>query len=412
MKRVLLVSLGLIAMASYAGCLPEEGTTTGTGGCGGAALKAGGNPRARPATPGAGGTTGDGRHRRWRATAPVARRARQRRRGTGGRARPAAARAAAGRGRHGRRGRGRHGGTAGRGGTGGGDGGRGGAGGTARGGAGGSGAAAPAARPTRWNGRHGRRRTAGTGGSAPRFRRSPSCSRPPAPIGSLDGRLLTMPCDENTHRHRLRERRGGLSAARTSHCCRRRAQRHAHLSRRGRDGTAVQGHHPLLRDRGAQELRQASRARRRARPGRTTPRPTAERAPPRRLGPGHRRPPHVQRVGLQHQRDPRLPKEPPSEPRYYLNADTQEGHWTYVINYAKQITVYGGGTVRVRNYDRNCRQIKNCGSVDSYPCAAKANARIITIPATVMPAVPAGALTQPNLVVEPQCGQRRPVAVD
>ena len=82
---------------------------------------------------------------------------------------------------------------------------------------------------------------------------------------------------------------------------------------------------------------------------------------------------------------------------YYLNADTQEGHYTYVINYAKQITVYGGGTVRVRNYDRNCRQIKNCGSVDSYPCAAKANQRVITIPASVMPAVPAGALMQPNL---------------
>ena len=82
---------------------------------------------------------------------------------------------------------------------------------------------------------------------------------------------------------------------------------------------------------------------------------------------------------------------------YYLNADTQEGHYTYVLNYAKQITVYGGGTVRVRNYDRNCRMIKNCGSVDSYPCASKANARVITIPATVMPAVPAGALMQPNL---------------
>ena len=75
-----------------------------------------------------------------------------------------------------------------------------------------------------------------------------------------------------------------------------------------------------------------------------------------------------------------------------------EGHWSYVINYGKQITVYGGGTVRVRNYDRNCRQIKNCGSVDSYPCAAKSNARVITIPATVMPALPAGALVQPNVI--------------
>ena len=46
---------------------------------------------------------------------------------------------------------------------------------------------------------------------------------------------------------------------------------------------------------------------------------------------------------------------------YYLNADTSQGHWTYVMNYTKQIKVTGGGAVRVRNYDDNCRMIKNCG---------------------------------------------------
>ena len=40
---------------------------------------------------------------------------------------------------------------------------------------------------------------------------------------------------------------------------------------------------------------------------------------------------------------------------YYLNADTSQGHWTYVMNYEKQIKVDGGGSIRVRNYDHNCR---------------------------------------------------------
>jgi hypothetical protein len=87
---------------------------------------------------------------------------------------------------------------------------------------------------------------------------------------------------------------------------------------------------------------------------------------------------------------------------YYLNADISEGHWTYVINFAKQINVIGGGRVRVRTFDRNCRQIKNCGPPGSlYPCAAKANARIIDVSAAnpAPPNAPAtmGGLLQPNL---------------
>src|SRR5690606_11154407 len=33
---------------------------------------------------------------------------------------------------------------------------------------------------------------------------------------------------------------------------------------------------------------------------------------------------------------------------YYMNADTSQGHWTYVINYEKQIPIIGGGRVRTR----------------------------------------------------------------
>ena len=87
---------------------------------------------------------------------------------------------------------------------------------------------------------------------------------------------------------------------------------------------------------------------------------------------------------------------------YYLNADTSEGHWTYVLNYSKQISVIGGGKVRVRTYDQNCKQIKNCGNPNKYPCEAKANSRVIDV-SSVMPA-PAkesatmGGLLQPALI--------------
>jgi hypothetical protein len=46
---------------------------------------------------------------------------------------------------------------------------------------------------------------------------------------------------------------------------------------------------------------------------------------------------------------------------YFLNSDTTEGHWTYLLNYERTIPVIGGGKIRARTYDRNCRMIKNCG---------------------------------------------------
>jgi hypothetical protein len=76
--------------------------------------------------------------------------------------------------------------------------------------------------------------------------------------------------------------------------------------------------------------------------------------------------------------------------QYFLNSDTQEGHWTYVLDFTKTITVIGGGTVRLRVYDRNCRIIKNC-TTGPYPCAAKA--RSVDISA----ANPQPAFTQPGL---------------
>src|SRR5690606_38977394 len=89
---------------------------------------------------------------------------------------------------------------------------------------------------------------------------------------------------------------------------------------------------------------------------------------------------------------------------YYMNADTSQGHWTYVINYEKQIPIIGGGRVRTRVYDRNCRQIKNCGANDpgsANACPDRANARILDLsaidPAPANAPAPNG-LQQPNLL--------------
>lgn len=63
---------------------------------------------------------------------------------------------------------------------------------------------------------------------------------------------------------------------------------------------------------------------------------------------------------------------------YYLNADTGDGHYTFGIDYEKTIPIIGGGRIRLRTFDLNCRQIKNC-SDGGTPCSGKA--RVIDISA-------------------------------
>jgi hypothetical protein len=95
---------------------------------------------------------------------------------------------------------------------------------------------------------------------------------------------------------------------------------------------------------------------------------------------------------------------------YYLNADTSQGHWTYVLNYEKDITVVGGGSIRVRNYDQNCREIKNCGpnGTAATDCATMANRRVIDLaaanPKPATTAASMGGLLQPNLDSERPAG--------
>ena len=57
---------------------------------------------------------------------------------------------------------------------------------------------------------------------------------------------------------------------------------------------------------------------------------------------------------------------------YYLNSDTQEGHYTMITDYEKTIEIIGGGSVLVKVFDLNCREIKNCGAQGGAPCDSKA----------------------------------------
>lgn len=79
---------------------------------------------------------------------------------------------------------------------------------------------------------------------------------------------------------------------------------------------------------------------------------------------------------------------------YYLNADTQEGHFTMLIDYEKTIPVIGGGNIHLRIYDANCRQIKNCGTSAGAPCGNKARSVDIS-----------GADPQPQGLQQPGLGQ-------
>jgi hypothetical protein len=83
---------------------------------------------------------------------------------------------------------------------------------------------------------------------------------------------------------------------------------------------------------------------------------------------------------------------------YFLNSDIAEWHKTYVINFEKPIVVIGGGTVRLRTRDSNCRQIKNCG-LGGFPCAGKARTVDISAayPQPPVGTPPTGGLLQPGL---------------
>jgi hypothetical protein len=51
---------------------------------------------------------------------------------------------------------------------------------------------------------------------------------------------------------------------------------------------------------------------------------------------------------------------------YFLNADSRTGHYTMEMDFEESIPLIGGGALRMRIVDANCRQIKNCGPGE--PC--------------------------------------------
>lgn len=78
---------------------------------------------------------------------------------------------------------------------------------------------------------------------------------------------------------------------------------------------------------------------------------------------------------------------------YFFNADSGFGHYTFAISYEKTLRLVGGGSVRIRVADNNCRQIKNCGANGGFPCAGKAR----SIDISAADPQPGPALQQPGL---------------
>jgi hypothetical protein len=78
--------------------------------------------------------------------------------------------------------------------------------------------------------------------------------------------------------------------------------------------------------------------------------------------------------------------------QYFINSDTQQGHYTFAISYARPIEIESGGKVHVRVFDNNCRMIKNCQG--GAPCAP--NARTVNISA---------AMPQPAALMQPGLGK-------
>jgi len=81
---------------------------------------------------------------------------------------------------------------------------------------------------------------------------------------------------------------------------------------------------------------------------------------------------------------------------YFLNADSQTGHYTMGISYEKTLELIGGGVLRLQVADANCRQIKNCGA-GGVPCTGKAR----TIDISAANPQPMG-LQQPGLGKDPE----------
>jgi hypothetical protein len=83
--------------------------------------------------------------------------------------------------------------------------------------------------------------------------------------------------------------------------------------------------------------------------------------------------------------------------QYFMNSDSGTGHYTMITNYEKTITLIGGGSVRLRVYDANCREIKNCGPNGGSGAACATNARSVDVSAAMPQPGQMPPLQQPGL---------------
>jgi hypothetical protein len=83
--------------------------------------------------------------------------------------------------------------------------------------------------------------------------------------------------------------------------------------------------------------------------------------------------------------------------QYFMNSDAGTGHYTLLTNFEKTVTIIGGGEVRLRIADANCRQIKNCGANGGTGAACSTNARSVDITAAMPQPTGMPMLQQPGL---------------
>jgi hypothetical protein len=419
MKRVLLVSFGLIMLGSYAGCLPEETTPTGTGGSQGTAGTGAAGTQGTAGT-GVAGTTGTGGNDSTGTAGSQGGDAS----GTAGNGTAGSGTAGNGTAGNGTAGNGTAGnGTAGTGTAGNGTAGSGGsgtAGTTGRGGTAGTGTAGTGTAGTTSRGGTGGTAGTGTAGAGGTLPTIPELFPTSGSVGSFDGRLLLMPCGDNNESGTDCGGGGayyttaGSTATPTRITCSGSALNVNQVFYVG--GETGKMYNVTVHFYGIAEPKVYGNGITRdagtGRPGGTTTTtgtgtlPTAWATAPG----GHSYPASDYNTNEIRVCRTRACATADETNVYYLNADTSQGHWTYVLNYEKDIVVVGGGSIRVRNYDQNCREIKNCGpsGAPATDCATLANRRIIDVsaanPKPATTAAPMGGLLQPNLISERPAG--------
>lgn len=101
------------------------------------------------------------------------------------------------------------------------------------------------------------------------------------------------------------------------------------------------------------------------------------------------------------------------QPTFYaFNArnGTSHEHESWALDYTKTVQVQGGGNLHFRQYDSNCRQIKNCGPGNAGASNCAAVARVLNLSEND-PAPPAS-FTQPYLGGAPAGGYGQFIIID